>query len=62
MIAAYLTAEQDKGRIASDADVDTLALTLIGTSHLLFAGRHGDTPETDEVRKIVTSVITDAAR
>jgi hypothetical protein len=30
MIAGYLTAERDRGRIASDADVDTLAPTLIG--------------------------------
>ena len=30
MIASYLTAERDLGRIAADADVDTLALTLIG--------------------------------
>ncbi|MFF4037031.1 TetR/AcrR family transcriptional regulator [Streptomyces sp. NPDC001816] len=62
MIASYLGAEQKKGRIASDADIDTIALTLIGTSHLLFAGRRGEAPETGEVRKIVTSVIADAAR
>lgn len=41
MIASYLTAERDLGRIAADADIDTLALTLIGTGHLLFAGREG---------------------
>lgn len=62
MIASYLTAEQEKGRIAPDADIDTIALTLIGTSHLLFAGRQGDAPETGDVRKIVISVIGDAAR
>lgn len=39
MIASYLTAERELGRIAPDADVDTLAPTLIGSAHLLFAGR-----------------------
>jgi AcrR family transcriptional regulator len=43
MIASYLTIERDLGRIAPDADVDTLAPMLIGTGHLLFADRN-DTP------------------
>ncbi|MEV6315558.1 TetR/AcrR family transcriptional regulator [Streptomyces sp. NPDC051776] len=62
MIASYLTAEREQGRIAPDADVDTLALTLIGAGHLLFAGRQGVAPKTGEVHKVVTSVIADAAR
>jgi hypothetical protein len=45
MIASYLTAEQDLGRIAADADVDTLAPTLIGAGHLLFADQKGTPPE-----------------
>jgi AcrR family transcriptional regulator len=57
MIASYLTAERDLGRIAADADTDTLALTLIGTGHLLFAGRDGPPPDPDAVRKIVTTVM-----
>ena len=57
MIAAYLTAERDLGRIAADADPDTLALTLIGAGHLLFAGRDGPPPEPEAVRKIVTTVL-----
>jgi AcrR family transcriptional regulator len=57
MIASYLTAERDLGRIAADADVDTLALTLIGAGHLLFAGREGTPPEAGAVRKVVTTVI-----
>jgi hypothetical protein len=56
MIASYLTAEQELGRIAADADVGTLAPMLIGTGHLLFAGREGIPPEA-AVRKVVTSVI-----
>jgi AcrR family transcriptional regulator len=58
MIAGYLTDERDLGRIAADADVETLALTLIGAGHLLFAGRDGTSPE--EVHKVVTSVIASA--
>ena len=57
MIASYLAAEQDLGRIAADADVDTLAPALMGAGHLLFAGRAGIPPETGAVRKMVTTVI-----
>lgn len=57
MIASYLTTERELGRIAADADVDTLAPTLIGAVHLLFAGREGTPPEAGAVRKVVTTVI-----
>ncbi len=57
MIASYLTAERDLGRIAANADVDTLAPTLIGAGHLLFADRKGAPPEAAAVRKMVTTVI-----
>jgi AcrR family transcriptional regulator len=57
MIASYLTAERDLGRITADADVDTLAAMLIGTGHLLFAGRGSTPPEAEAVRKVVTTVI-----
>jgi AcrR family transcriptional regulator len=57
MIARYLTAERELGRIAADADVDTLAPMLIGAGHLLFAGREGAPPEAGAVRKMVTTVI-----
>jgi hypothetical protein len=57
MVASYLTAEQDLGRIAADADVDTLAPTLIGAGHLLFADRKGTPPEAGVIRKMVTTVI-----
>jgi AcrR family transcriptional regulator len=57
MIASYLTAEQNLGRIAADADVDTLAPTLIGAGHLLFADRNGTPPEAGAIRKVVTTVI-----
>ena len=57
MIASYLAVERDLGRIAADADVVTLAPTLLGASHLLFADRTGTAPEPEAVRKLVTAVI-----
>ena len=60
MIASYLTAERDLGRLAADADVDTLAPMLIGAAHLLFAGREGAPPEAGAVKKVVTSVLAGA--
>jgi AcrR family transcriptional regulator len=59
MIAAYLTAERAMGRIAADADVDTLALTLVGAGHLLFAGRDGTPPDVD---RMVAAVIADVVQ
>ena len=61
MIASYLTLERELGRIAADADVDTLAPTLIGAAHLLFAGREGVPPGAGAVRKLVTTVIAGVA-
>jgi AcrR family transcriptional regulator len=60
MIAAYLTAERDLDRIAADADVDTLAATLIGAVHLLFADQNGSPPEAGAVRRTVTTVLAGA--
>jgi hypothetical protein len=57
MIASYLTVERDLGRIAADADVDALAPMLIGTGHLLFAGRDGTPPEPEAVAKVVAAAI-----
>jgi AcrR family transcriptional regulator len=57
MIVDYLAAERDRGRIAADADIDTLALTLIGSGHLLFADRTSPAPDAAAVRKLVESVL-----
>ncbi|MHA6765420.1 TetR/AcrR family transcriptional regulator [Streptacidiphilus sp. PAMC 29251] len=57
MLACYLAAERERGRIAPDADVDTLAPMLIGAGHLLFADREGAPPDAAAVRKVVTAVI-----
>ncbi|RZS43147.1 TetR family transcriptional regulator [Herbihabitans rhizosphaerae] len=57
MIAGYLTAERDLGRITQDAEVDMLAPTLIGSAHLLFADRNGTPPDAEAVRRTVTAVL-----
>jgi AcrR family transcriptional regulator len=62
MIAGYLTAERDLGRIAPDADVDTLAPTLIGAAHLLFTERKGSPPEREAVAKVVITVLAGVTR
>ncbi|MEU8525596.1 MULTISPECIES: TetR/AcrR family transcriptional regulator [Streptomyces] len=62
MIATYLTAERELGRLAGDADIDTLAPTLVGAGHLLFADRASAPPRTVAVRKMVTTVIAGALR
>jgi AcrR family transcriptional regulator len=60
MIAAYLAAERDLGRIKFYADIGALAPTLIGAGHLLFADRKGDAPDAGAVRRLVTTVIAGA--
>ncbi|MCS7479404.1 TetR family transcriptional regulator [Umezawaea endophytica] len=57
MIATYLAAERDLGRLTADAVVEGLAPTLIGTGHLLFADRTGPPPDRDAVRRMVDSVV-----
>jgi AcrR family transcriptional regulator len=57
MIAAYLADEQLRGRVEPDADVATLASTLIGAAHLLFAGRDGTPPDPAAVRRMVLTVL-----
>ncbi|OXM65965.1 TetR/AcrR family transcriptional regulator [Amycolatopsis vastitatis] len=60
MLAGYLAAEREQGRIAVDADVDSLALSLIGAGHLLFAGRRrGTLPEDTELAGLVDTIIAD---
>jgi AcrR family transcriptional regulator len=60
MIASYLEAERDLGRLAADADVATLAGALIGAGHLLFADRGSGPPDAASVHRTVTTVIAGA--
>jgi AcrR family transcriptional regulator len=57
MVSAYLAAERDLGRIAAGADIGTLALTLIGTAHLLAADRERAQPDPEAVRTMVAAVL-----
>lgn len=59
-ISAYLTDERALGRIATDADIDSLTLSLVGGGHLLFADRDAGPPTTATVTRYVTSVLADA--
>lgn len=58
MIASYLDAERNLGRIAPGADVKALAPALVGTGHLLFADRKSAAPTTRALRRAVTAVLT----
>lgn len=57
MIAGYLEAERGLGRIAADADIRTLAPTLVGAAHLRFADREADPAEAEDVRRFVRAVV-----
>ncbi|NQE66500.1 hypothetical protein NG2371_00948 [Nocardia gamkensis] len=61
-ISTYLTDEHDRGRIAADADIDSLTLSLVGGAHLLFTDRDPGPPTTSAVEKFVAAVISDAVR
>jgi AcrR family transcriptional regulator len=58
-VAAYLTVERELGRIAADADIDSLTLALVGGGHLLFTDRDPGPPETATVNRFVTTVLAD---
>jgi AcrR family transcriptional regulator len=61
-VSAYLADERELGRIAADADIDSLTLSLVGGGHLLFADRDPGPPTTAVVNKFVTAVIADAVQ
>jgi len=58
MVAGYLAAERDLGRVPADAEVELIAPALIGAAHLLFADTEGATPGDGEVRRVVATVVT----
>ncbi|WP_216892758.1 TetR/AcrR family transcriptional regulator [Nocardia alni] len=61
MVADYLSRERDLGRIAADADIDTLAPTVIGAGHLSFADRTAP-PDAPEVHRMVSTVLAGVLR
>jgi AcrR family transcriptional regulator len=62
MIASYLGVERELGRIAVDADVEALALMLIGAGHLMFAGREGAPTSAEAVEKVVDTALADVVQ
>ncbi|MQY19159.1 TetR/AcrR family transcriptional regulator [Nocardia macrotermitis] len=59
MIETYLRRERELGRLTADADIATLAPTLVGAGHLRFADRTAP-PESAEVARMVTTVLAGA--
>jgi hypothetical protein len=59
MVAGYLAAERDLGRVPADADISTLAPTLIGAAHLLFTDTDG-IPQPAAVARVVAGVMAAA--
>ncbi|MGW4249344.1 TetR/AcrR family transcriptional regulator [Nocardia sp. NPDC004722] len=57
LIADYLTAEVEAGRLVNTVDTAILAPTLIGSAHLLFADRTAPRPETEAVHAMVITVL-----
>ena len=55
----YLNAERHLGRIARDADVDSLTLSLVGGGHLLFVDLDHEPPTAAAVERFVTAAIAD---
>ncbi len=60
--ATYLTAEQSYGRVAPGSEPRYLAMTVVGTGHLMFAGEPGARPDDTAVREMVESVLVGALR
>ncbi|MEU4194436.1 TetR family transcriptional regulator [Kribbella sp. NPDC026611] len=56
-VREYLAAEQGLGRIAAEADLDGLGLSLIGSAHMIFADRTGARPNETDVRRLVSSIL-----
>ncbi|MFD9697527.1 TetR/AcrR family transcriptional regulator [Lentzea sp. NPDC059081] len=57
VVVDYLKAERDLGRITAEADVDTLAPTLIGAAHLQFTEQKDGPAAPEAVRKVVIAVL-----
>jgi AcrR family transcriptional regulator len=58
-VATYLADERERGRIAADADIASLTLSLVGGGHLLFSDREAGPPSTAAVERFVTAVLAD---
>jgi AcrR family transcriptional regulator len=61
-ISAYLAKERELGRIAADADIDSITLSLVGGGHLLTADREPGPPTAASVNRLVTAVVANATQ
>ncbi|SDS75063.1 TetR/AcrR family transcriptional regulator [Microlunatus soli] len=61
-ISEYLSAERARGRIAAEADIGSLTLSLVGGGHLLHADREPGPPSRATVQKFVDGVVADVVR
>jgi AcrR family transcriptional regulator len=59
IIAGYLAAERDLGRIDAGTDVDTLAFMIIGTVHLEAVGKDGEPPDAADIARILAVMTGD---
>ena len=56
-IRAYLEGERAAGRLSAEADTHALALSLVGSGHLLFADRTGEAPAAQATGALVKGVL-----
>lgn len=61
VLIEYLRSERAHGRLPARTDVDTLALTLIGSTHMLYADRTGIRPTTEEVHRLCPADLVPSA-
>ncbi|MEU6355134.1 TetR family transcriptional regulator [Streptomyces sp. NPDC047072] len=59
MVADYLAAERELGRVPAGADVEVVAPMLIGAVHLLFADVEGAGPGASEVRRVAAAALAE---
>lgn len=57
VVVDVLAAGRDVGWIRPDADVAALALALVGSAHLLYAGDRGAFPDDDALREVVAAIL-----
>lgn len=61
MVKSYLAAERDRSRIAAEADLQTLAPSLIGAVHMLYTDYETVPVTRTDVYRVVTAVIGNVA-
>ncbi|MEJ3403437.1 TetR/AcrR family transcriptional regulator [Rathayibacter sp. YIM 133350] len=59
-LSAYLEAERGIGRLRADAETGILALTIVGTGHLLHGGELGAEPDRAAVFEVMESILLPA--